>query len=217
MTDLNAGTRLALVCPACSPDLETVHEVLSPGGHATVRCTECDHVHKTAIERERTVDRRVVVSQDDESFSAQTDVPRDERLAIGEEFVLDTEEALVEARITGLETIEGTRTEAARAADVRTIWARDVGNVAVDVTLHPHDGTHDESRSVSILVPGDYAFMIGQPESIDGEEFTVESVIVRDDTVGYDRDQLDERGDEVLAKDVKRLYGRDDTTARSAW
>ncbi|MFB6128411.1 MAG: HVO_0476 family zinc finger protein, partial [Halorhabdus sp.] len=42
-----SSQRVGLPCPACSPDLETVHEVLSTGGQATVRCTECDHVHKT--------------------------------------------------------------------------------------------------------------------------------------------------------------------------
>ena len=54
--------RAAVACPSCSPDLETVHEVLTTGGgRATVRCTECGHTHKrqlaTPTEYERDVAR----------------------------------------------------------------------------------------------------------------------------------------------------------------
>ena len=42
--------RAAVACPSCSPDLETVHEVLTTGGgRATVRCTECGHTHKRQL------------------------------------------------------------------------------------------------------------------------------------------------------------------------
>ena len=87
--------RVAAVCPSCSPDAETVHEVLKPGGQATVRCTECSHVHKTTIEREREVPLDVVVSQDGESFPATVDAPAEEQIAVGEEFIVDTEEAIL--------------------------------------------------------------------------------------------------------------------------
>ena len=75
MTDATPGERVALPCPACSPDLETFHEVLKPGGQVTVRCTECDHVHKTQLPEASEIQRKVVVSQEGESFSTQVDVP----------------------------------------------------------------------------------------------------------------------------------------------
>ncbi len=217
MTDATPGERVALPCPACSPDLETVHEVLSPGSHVTVRCTECDHTHKERLPEDEEVQRRVVVSQEDESFTASVDVPEGEQLAVGEEFLLDAEEALMTVRITSLET-EGDRVEEAPVEDVQTIWTRAVGNVAVDVTMHPKDGQHDETESFKIRVPGDYEFTVGETDEFGDNEFTVEGFIVRDDAHGYDRDQYEMDGDSAEAKDLKRLYARDEQTrAWSAW
>ncbi|MFC6757019.1 MULTISPECIES: HVO_0476 family zinc finger protein [Haloarcula] len=217
MSDATPGERIGLPCPACSPDIETVHEVLKPGGHVTVRCTECDHVHKETLPEDTTVQRDVVVSQDGESFKAQVDVPEGEQLAVGEEFLLETEEAVVSARITSLETDEG-RTEEAPVEAVGTIWSRAVGNVAVNVTMHPKDGRHDETESFKLQVPGDYEFTVGETEQFGDEEFTVEGIHVRDDAEGYQHEKLDFDGDMVFAKDINRLYVRDESsTAWSAW
>jgi uncharacterized Zn finger protein len=215
MTD--ATERIALPCPACSPGLETVHEVLKPGGQATVRCTDCEHVHKETIPEERTVQQEVVVSQDGESFAATVDAPADETVAVGEEFLVETPEAIVTARITSLELPEG-RADSAPVADVETIWTRAVGNVSVNVTAHPTDGRHDETRSFTLQVPGDEEFTVGETSTVGDEEFIVEGIYVRDDATGYEFDKLDHAGDTVLAKDVKRLYVRDETgDAWSAW
>jgi len=213
----NTSERVGLSCPACAPDSETVHEVLSTGGQATVRCTDCQHVHKTALPEQRTVQRDVVVSQDGESFPATVDVPAAETLAVGEEFLLETEAALMTVRITSLELAAG-RTEEVPAEDVETIWTRAVGNVSVNVTAHPKSGAHDETRSTTVQVPGDYEFVVDESEELGGEEFTVEGILVRDDATGYEFDKLDHDGDSAIAKDVKRLYARDEsTTAWSAW
>ncbi|MFC7021222.1 HVO_0476 family zinc finger protein [Halomicroarcula sp. GCM10025743] len=217
MTDATPGDRIALPCPACSPELETVHEVLKPGGQVTVRCTACDHVHKERLPEERTVQTDVVVSQDGDSFSAQVDVPEDEGLKVGEEFLLETEEAVMTVRITSLETAEG-RTEEAPVTDVETIWSRAVGNVAINVTMHPKDGRHDETESFKLQVPGDFEFVVGGTEKFGDEEFTVEGIHVREDAHGYQHEKLDFDGDIAFAKDIARLLVRDEsTTAWSAW
>ena len=102
----DAGDRVALACPSCTPTATTVHEVLKPGGQVTVRCTECDHVHKTTLPEERTVDMPVVISQDGDSFKATVDAPAEETLSTGEEFVAETDEAIMTVRITSLELHE---------------------------------------------------------------------------------------------------------------
>lgn len=210
--------RVAATCPSCSPDRETVHEVLKPGGQVTVRCGECGHVHKTRIEEERTEQVDVVVSQDGDSFTDTVDVPVSETLAVGEEFLLDTDEAILSLRITSLELPENRRTEEAPAEDVATIWSRVVGNVSVNVTLHPNDGNREGTKSITIQVPGDHQFVVGETEEYGDEEFSVEQILVRDDATGYHHDKLDFDGDMVFAKDVQRLYARDQTsTAWSAW
>ncbi|MFC7191398.1 HVO_0476 family zinc finger protein [Halocatena marina] len=204
-------------CPACSPDTPTVHEVLSPGGQTTVRCTECNHVHKTRIEEERTVERDVIVSQDGESFHTHVDAPASETIAVGEEFIVDTDEVLMTVRITDLELGEE-RKNRAPAEDVDTIWTRAVDNVSVSITINPLDGRHDDSRSIDALVPGDYEFTVGATEELGDEEFTVKSIKLREDAVGYDFDQLDLGGDSAVAKDIQRVYADDESSsAWSAW
>lgn len=209
--------RVALVCPACSPDEQTVQEVLNPRGTATVRCTECSHVHKTELPETETVTRNVVVSQDGESSTATVEVPAGETLAVGEEFLVETDEAILTVRITSLETGEG-RTEAAEGSTVETIWTRAVGNVSVRVTAHPKSGEHDETRGLKLQVPGDYEFVVGGSDDLADEEFTVEGIYLRADARGYDHEKLDFDGDRAVAKDIKRLYVRDESTsAWSAW
>ena len=209
--------RVAVRCPSCSPSEETAHEVLNRGGGVTVRCGECGHVHKTTIEEEPTVERRVVVSQDDESTEAWVDVPPEEELATGDEFLVETDEAILTARVTSLELTDGSRSDVALAREVKTLWTRAVGNVAVNLTLHPKDGGHDETRSVKIQVPGDEEFVVGETHEYGGEEFTVERILVREDATGYDREGYDFDGDAALAKDCKRVYARDEDAQSRAW
>ena len=209
--------RVAVRCPSCSPAAETAHEVLNHGGQATVRCGECGHVHKTSLEENPTVDRRVIVSQDDESIEARVEIPPDETLSTGDEFLVETDEAILTARITSLESVEGARVDEADASDVRTLWTRAVGNVSVNLTLHPKDGYHDDTRSVRIQVPGDEEFVVGRTHEYGGEEFEVERILVRDDATEYEREGYDFAGDAVLAKDIKRLYARDEDAQKRAW
>ncbi|AQL42435.1 hypothetical protein BV210_06780 [Halorientalis sp. IM1011] len=213
-----AGDRVGIACPACSPQFETVHEVLSTGGgDATLRCTECEHVHKESLPEEQTAQLDVVISQDGESFSAQVEAPADADLATGEEFVAETDAAVMTVRITSLE-IDGGRVESAPVTDVDTVWTRAVGNVSVNVTKHPKDGRREATESTKVQVPGDHEFVVGETEEFGDLEFTVESILVRDDAAGYEFDKLDYDGDTVAAKDIKRLYARDETsTAWSAW
>ncbi|WP_255192914.1 HVO_0476 family zinc finger protein [Natronobeatus ordinarius] len=211
--------RLATPCPACSPDLETVHEVLSPGGGAlTVRCGECGHVHKVQPEPEREETLDVVVSQGGESFTANVTTPAEETVAVGDEFLLETEELLATVRVTSVEVDEQRRLEAAPAEEIETVWTREVDNVEVNVTVHPKDGSRDDSRSVTMYVPGDYELEVGAVEERGDEEFEIDAVVVRKDATGYDRDRYEIEGDVVFAKDAKRVYSYDQSSsAWSAW
>lgn len=159
------GERVPVACPACSPDLETVHEVLTTGGgRATVQCSECGHTHKVPIESERTVEREVVVSQDGDSFTASVEVDPEETVRKGDEFILETEAAIMQVRITDLEVGPEQRTSFAEAEDVDTFWTRAVDNVTVPVTVHPKGSEHDQTKSMDLQLPGDYEFTIGEIE-----------------------------------------------------
>lgn len=200
--------RVATTCPSCSPTDPTPHEILHAGGATTVRCTSCGQVHRTTIESTPTINRRIIVSQDGESIDAQIELEPDTTVTVGDEFLVETDEAILTARVTSLELLNGGRTEAAAVDNIRTLWSRAVGNVSLNVTLHPKDGRHDDTRSVKVYVPGDKGFEVGETYAIGEEEFSVERVLVRDDAVDHDRDAYDEAGYRIQAKDIKRLYGR---------
>ncbi|MFP8957361.1 HVO_0476 family zinc finger protein [Natrialbaceae archaeon A-CW3] len=211
--------RIPAPCPSCSPELETVHEVLSPGGGSlTVRCGDCGHVHKVQPEPEREVTLDVVVSQDGESFTANVTTPEDETVELGDEFLLETEEVLATVRVTSIELDGMKRVGAAPATEIETVWTREVDNVSVNVTIHPKDGRKDDSRSIAVHVPGDYEFTVGASDSFGDDEFEIDAFVVRGDAAGYDRDRYEMPGDSVPAKDVKRVYAYDETSsAWSAW
>ncbi|EMA31879.1 HVO_0476 family zinc finger protein [Halobiforma nitratireducens] len=213
--------RVPTPCPSCSPDLETVHEVLTAtegGGTVTVRCSECDHVHKVQPERTPEVTLDVVVSQDGESFTANVTTPEDETIEVGDEFLLETEAVLSTVRVTSVELEGHKRVEEAPADEIETVWTREVDNVAVNVTIHPQDGSRNDSRSITVRVPGDYEFEVGEVEEFGDDEFEIDAFVVRGDAAGYDRDRYEIEGDTVLAKDAKRVYAYDEqTSAWSAW
>ncbi|MFC7166968.1 HVO_0476 family zinc finger protein [Halospeciosus flavus] len=211
--------RVAVACPSCSPSLETVHEVLTTGGgNATVKCTECGHVHKESMDEEKEVEREVVVSQDGESFKTRVSAPPDEEVAVGEEFLVETDEAIMQVRITGIEVGPEQRREETTIEEVDTFWTRVVDNVSVDVTVHPNGGKRDESRSVTIQVPGDYRLEVGEVEEFADEEFEIDAVVVRDDAERYNRKRYEHEGDWVEAKDAKRVYAFDQKSEPwSAW
>ena len=213
--------RVPTNCPSCSPDLETVHEVLTVtegGGTVTVRCSECAHVHKIQPEQESEVTLDVVVSQEGESFTANVTTPEGETIETGDEFILETDEVLSTVRVTSLELDGQKRREEAVVDDVETVWTREVDNVAVNVTVHPQDGSRNDSRSITVHVPGDYEFTVGKTEEFGDDEFEIDAFVVRKDSSGYHRDRYEERGDTILAKDAKRVYAYDEqTSAWSAW
>ncbi|MDG5820049.1 HVO_0476 family zinc finger protein [Natronococcus sp. A-GB7] len=211
--------RIPTPCPSCSPDLETVHEVLTEGGGAlTVRCSECSHVHKVQPDPEREVTLDVVVSQEGESFTANVTAPEDETVEVGDEFILETDEVLSTVRVTSVELDGHRRVEEADADDIETVWSREVDNVAVNVTVHPQDGSRDDSRSITVYVPGDYEFEVGSIEEFGDDEFEIDAFVVRKDASEYDRDRYDMEGDTGVAKDLKRVYAYDEqTSAWSAW
>lgn len=203
------GDQVAATCPACSPNRDTAHEILSGGGTATVRCRACGHVRATSVGGKSTRrDVRTVISQDGESVSTTHPVPNGATLAVGDEFVVETDEASFAVEITSLEGPDGDRHERLPAGEVATIWTRDVGNVAVDVTVHPPEQADERSRSSTLLVPGDRAFEVGDEETVDGEPVRVHGILKRGATDGPEPRKLDRPGDRVPARDVARLYVR---------
>lgn len=197
--DAEGEADVVVECPACAS--EEPHEVLKENGQATLRCLACDHVHKKRVHEPSTVERRVVVSQGQESFSTHTTVRADEEVRVSDEFVLETDEGVFGVEVTSVEIEEeddNTRVESATAEEAETFWTRVVDNVSVPVTLH----TDDATVSRRVTVPGDYSFVVGEKETADGDEFVVTAFVDR-----RTGDRFRVEGDDVSAKNAKRVYG----------
>ncbi len=115
------------------------------------------------------------------------------------------------ARITSLETADGREDEAA-AEDVETVWSRAVGNVAVNVTIHPKDGKRDDTRSVTVNVPGDYEFVVGETEAFGDEEVEIEGLVVRATPPSTPRNSTTPAT--WCTRRTQPLYVRDESTTR---
>ncbi|WP_049891543.1 HVO_0476 family zinc finger protein [Haloquadratum walsbyi] len=213
--------RRGVGCPSCSPSEPTVHEVLSKGGgRHTVRCTACGHVHKVSAETQQEIERDVIISQDGDSFATTTEVSPEEQIAVGDEFIVDSDAAIMLVRVTGIEVGPEQRAEEASVGDIRTIWTRAIDNVAVSATVNPKEGTgaRESTRSFEIQLPGDHEFTVGETVSFGDEEFLIKAIQVRRDAPEYRHGKLEHDGDMVYARDIKRVYGTDQTTsAWSAW
>lgn len=211
------GDRVAVPCPACSPEIAMEHEVLSGGHTATVRCRECMHVHTATVEDStgsRTV--RTVVSQDGDSLTSSIEVPDDAVFEVGQEFIVETDEAVYSVELTSIEGESGQRHDRLDVHETATLWTRDIGNVAIDVTIHPPSGSDASSRSTTLHTPGSRTFEVGEQLDIDGEPGRIHGIHLRDDDV--DRRKLNRTGDTARAKDIDRLYVRSTRRVRrSAW
>ena len=218
-TGLERGMQVAVECPACSPATAEVHEVLKPGDLATVRCLECDHVHKVDDERSATIDVRAVISSGGTSERTTVSVPQDEQLVMGEEFVATVDGAPTGVRITSLELDGGERSTYAMADEITTIWTRAVDNVVLKATIHGANGGGADTQSEEIPLPGDVELTVGERIPHYDEPVSVDKIVLRDDAVSYERDSFQHQGDVVLAKDVKRLYATrtDGDSWKSPW
>lgn len=202
------GDRVPTVCPGCSPDHETVHEVISTGGGITVRCRNCQHVHTTTIDSQpATRQVRTIVSQDDESIRATIEVPTDALFEVGQEFIVESDEAIYSVRLMSIEDHDGNRHDQLPATETMTLWTRDIGNVSVPVTMHPPEGSNESTRSLRLRVPGDDTFTVGETMSVGGEEVRIHGIHPRDVAVEDDGGgTIDSSGVSVQAKDIDRLY-----------
>jgi uncharacterized Zn finger protein len=200
-----AGQQL-VACPHCSPAEPVVHTVLAAGAGAhTVRCDACAHVHKVQPSGATTIERPVIISQEGESTRTVVPTTPAEPVACGDEFIVDTDAAIMQVRVTAIEDADGRRVEAATMADVRTLWTRAVDNVRVNVTVHPPDG-RDRSHSATVRLPGEFALEVGATLDVDDAVVTVSAVRIRDAVTDYRHRTYDHPGDAVFAKDVQRVY-----------
>jgi uncharacterized Zn finger protein len=186
-----------VVCPSCSPRHPVLHEVLKSGVNPVVKCLECGRVHPTVIETPKIIDLKVIVSRGEASFPLHTHLQADDIIHVGDEMFIDDEasDEVYPVVITAIESGQK-RPEAAKVADINSLWGRAIDEVCVKIAIH--EGT--TTRSVIKQVPGGYQFTIGSNEKAGPDEFKIIKIKERDGSF-KSRD-----GVVIEAKNIKRIF-----------
>lgn len=142
---------------------------------------------------------RVIVSRGTTSLRSRITIGENYEFAAGNELIVDDEVtgAVTPVEITSLES-GGKRLERALAADIDTVWARAIDEVAVKIAVSSGRTT----RSIELTVPGEQEFRVGDSGTSLGIEYRIHSILQRD---GASKDR---EGSAVQAKNIKRIYAK---------
>jgi uncharacterized Zn finger protein len=186
-----SGLKSYFYCEVCGE--ETEHTVVSERRHL-YRCVVCGN-HE-AFPPEKEIMCRAIISHEGESERGIVRLRSGEVVEKGEEMVVETESGFRIGEVTSLELRGGARSEIGEAENISTVWLRDIGEVAVKFSLHKRAIT----TPITIYMPGESRIRIGEDIEVEGKIFKITKIKTRDGKV-VDRDR-----DEVVAKDVKRVY-----------
>jgi len=178
--------QITTACPTCSPEEPRLHHIIRRhGAEVLVRCDDCGSVHTVISKPARTASVRIIVSRGEDSERYTTELPADHEVYVGDELLVDDPSA-DEVHLVEVASVEsdGRRTVVAAAAEIDTIWARAIDEVTVKIAIH--DGTKTESVRLQVF---------GDQEN---------ARIIRIKT--YKRGFKKNKGDIVLAKDIKRIF-----------
>ena len=190
--------QITAACPTCSPEEPRLHHIIKQrGAEALVRCDDCGSVHTVLSKPVRTTSVRTIVSRGEDSERYTAELPVDHEVYVGDELLVDDPSA-DEVYLVEVASVEadGRRTVVATAAEIDTIWARAIDEVTVKIAIH--DGTKTESIRMQVL--GDQEYTVGAIEKIGWKNAS----IIRIKT--YKRGFKKNKGDVVLAKDIKRIF-----------
>ncbi|HPT37631.1 MAG TPA: HVO_0476 family zinc finger protein [Methanothrix sp.] len=181
-----------IFCPVCGN--ETDHSLIKSGQENLVRCEECETVHSVQIERERLVNLKVIVSNDQQSAPYFIKIPARDILTVGDELLVDDPaKEVVMTQISSLETDR--RVQSAQADSVKTVWARATDQVPLRVSVY----NNGQTRPFKISVPGNEVFEVGDSRKIKGTRFEIVKIKLRGE--GF--------ADTAEAKDIQRVWGRE--------
>ena len=181
-----------IFCPTCGADTE--HSMIKSGQENLVRCEECGTVHSVQVERERLVNLKVIVSNDELSEPYFIKIPAKEVLHVGDELLVDDPaKDVVMTEISSLETDR--RVSSALAETVKAVWARATDDVPLKISVYRNGNTH----SFKILVSGDEVFEVGEARKVEGFKFVIVKMKLRGE--GF--------ADMAEAKDIQRVWGRE--------
>jgi uncharacterized Zn finger protein len=185
---------VTIECPTCSKLIGVKHRVIVPGQTPIVKCNLCGTVRKLgAQKRTNQVKIKVIMSKYDKSYIKWLDVKSGEFLSIGEELIVENEEANV-VRVNAIELKDDIRVDSAMVSNIKTLWVVAIDEVVVKIAIHMDTLT----RSLKISCSGDKEFTVGSME----EFGRITHIKVLDGSV------LKNVGQSAEAHTIKRIYAK---------
>ncbi|MCX9084695.1 MAG: HVO_0476 family zinc finger protein [Candidatus Methanoperedens sp.] len=185
--------KIETICPSCSPDDPVSHTVLKGKNNVILQCDECKSVHKEIKPKKFLV--RVIVNKGKESIHTKAMlsgiVRKEDELLIDDE---NTGEAFL-VLVTSIE-VGDKRPDEADAKDIKTIWSRAIDEAIVKFAISHRETT----ESVSMRVPGDREFVIGDKVEVNNRKLKIIRIKIRDG--GF----KSRKGVAICAKYIKRIY-----------
>lgn len=185
-------------CPGCGE--ETIQSVLhgrvgekglEQTLEATVRCEECGHTHHLLQRTAKDITLPVVVSHGAKSRRTTLALPGDEDISVEEGVIVDG----LNCRVTGIESKDGKRVDAAAVKDVLTLWVMEFEELAVGFAINL-----DKKTIAKILPsPPDREFTIGEEHLFGRLRVTIHAIKTKE--------RLIKRGS-AEAGDIVRVFAR---------
>lgn len=198
MADVELPSAVTAACPDCREG--TIHSVLqgrasTRGGaftlDATLKCEECGRVHHAVVKEPAPVGVPVVVSMGGQSRRSRVQLSPDEDIEVGDTFVVDDKTC----RLTGIESKDGRRVDAASVADAQTLWMVEFEQLAVRFAINL------DHKTITKVVPAEPAteFTVGDEHLFGRLRVTVHAIKTKE--------RLVKRGS-AEAQEIVRVFAK---------
>ncbi len=180
-------------CPLCGSDsLEVIKSKGKKSVELLLKCEECGNIFREVVEAGKPVDRRVVVSEFEDTHKTFTRLYEEDVLQIGDGLDL----AGRKAEVTSIENKKGGRVSKSPVQDIETIWAS-YKDIPARVGISVDFGGRILSEKVE--VNPEFEFKIGDVAKIGNIIFKINSLKTMERKM---------RKGFAHARVTKRVYGR---------
>ncbi|WP_409199687.1 HVO_0476 family zinc finger protein [Methanobrevibacter sp. DSM 116169] len=184
-------------CPICgSEDISVLKVKTIPSKKKEIKeyllkCNPCQHVFKDTISQKNPVDKRLIISEQDNSIKTIISLFPNEELNIGDNLISE----LGQVEVTSME-VDGKRVNKSIIEDIDTIWA---SSVEIPIRIGVSVDLQGKVASYKIDIDRDIEISVGDIVKI--EDYIIKIHVIktteRRKNSGY-----------ALSKDIKRIYGR---------
>jgi uncharacterized Zn finger protein len=178
-------------CDTC--DENTKHELIRPAKHL-YRCTECGSFSQRLPGKD--VSLRAIISSGAHSEVGSLKLKEYDVVEAGDELIVDTQQGFRLGEVTSIELKDGKRGEFSKVKDIATVWLRDVGEVAVRISLHKRAIT----TPYIFKAPGETEFAISEKIEIDNASYKITRIKLNNGKL------LEKDGEKAKAKEIRRIY-----------